>query len=40
MYDFVRLPTDSAFSSLAVSTGSITAVIRQVPNQPIRFWVC
>jgi PhoPQ-activated pathogenicity-related protein len=26
-------------SPLAVSTSSITAVLRQVPNQPIRFWV-
>ncbi len=35
---FVRLPSDSRFSSLAVSTSSITAEINQIPNQPIRFW--
>lgn len=37
---FIRQPTDSTLSPLAVTTGSITAVIRQIPNQPIRFWVC
>ncbi len=36
---FVRWPTDSMMSPWAVSSGSITAVVRQVPNQPIRFLV-
>jgi hypothetical protein len=37
---FIREPTGSSISQLAITTSSITAVVRQIPNQPIRFWVC
>jgi hypothetical protein len=34
-----RAPTANPMMSLAVNTGSITATIWQIPNQPFRFWV-
>ena len=35
-----RVPTSNPMTTLAVNTGSVTAYIWQIPNQPFRFWVC
>jgi hypothetical protein len=35
-----RVPTNNPMTTLAEQTGSITATIWQIPNQPFRFWAC